>query len=146
MVCGESGGANLSVAVALLAKRDKKVLPDGIYAMCPYISNLYHLLDTSEAQELPSFYENEGLLYSCSLLGVLTRWLHTPTPRFCGSPAHCRCPKPPFSLYENRSICNVVTHTHTHTNQFMRPGDRATKHQNSWFSRIIVEPRSLSMI
>ena len=47
------------------------------------------------------------------------------------------------------------THTHTHTSccmlrvistQLLKPGDRATELQNSWFGRIIVEPCSLSMI
>ena len=49
-------------------------------------------------------------------------------------------------------LVKMVKHTHTHTHlrgiptQFLRPGDRALGQKNSWFGRIIVEPRSLSMI
>ena len=52
------------------------------------------------------------------------------------------------------SCQNPPPHTHTPSccmlhvisTQFLKPGDRATEHKNSWFGRIIVEPCSLSMI
>ena len=40
IVSGESGGGNLSLATTLKAKRDGLLGHiDGVYAMCPYISN-----------------------------------------------------------------------------------------------------------
>jgi hypothetical protein len=39
-VCGESGGGNLAIALALLCKEKSLLymLPNGVYAMCPYIA------------------------------------------------------------------------------------------------------------
>ncbi len=57
LMSGESGGGNLSLAVGLKAKQDG--WSDdiaGIYAQCPYISNLYH----DVPDDLPSLTENDG--------------------------------------------------------------------------------------
>lgn len=58
VVSGESGGANLGMAAAIKAKRDGRLERiDGVYALCPYISNAY----ATKTPELPSLYENDGL-------------------------------------------------------------------------------------
>lgn len=64
-VVGESGGANLSIATALLAKREGGVDNiAGVYAMCPFISGLYHPTETEEAKKYPSLqkYNNCGIV------------------------------------------------------------------------------------
>lgn len=67
VVSGESGGGNLSLAVGLKAKKENKLDQiNGIYAMCPYISNAW----ANQIPELPSLYENDGYLGSCSLYGA----------------------------------------------------------------------------
>jgi acetyl esterase/lipase len=63
IVSGESGGGNLSLAVGLKAKQDGKLEQiDGIYAMCPFISNAWG----KKLKELPSLYENDNYMLSCS--------------------------------------------------------------------------------
>jgi acetyl esterase len=58
IVSGDSGGANLGLAAALKAKREDRLHEiDGVYALCPYISNAY----ASKRPELQSLYENDGL-------------------------------------------------------------------------------------
>lgn len=58
IVSGDSGGANLSLAVTLKAKREGRLHEvDGVYALCPYISNAY----AQKLPELQSLYENDGL-------------------------------------------------------------------------------------
>jgi acetyl esterase/lipase len=70
VVSGESGGANLTLATTLKAKRDGVVDQiDGVYAMCPYVSNGY----ASPPSELASLYENEGYFLSCRMLSVLAK-------------------------------------------------------------------------
>lgn len=55
IVCGESGGANLSIATTFLAKREGRVdKVDGVYAMCPFISGLYNPVESEEAKQFPS--------------------------------------------------------------------------------------------
>lgn len=67
VVSGESGGGNLSLAVSLKAKKDDKLRQvDGVYAMCPYISNAW----ASKTPELPSLYENDDYFLNCSMLGA----------------------------------------------------------------------------
>ena len=67
VVSGESGGGNLSIATALAAKRDGRLDQiDGVYALCPYISNAYATRDPS----LPSLWENDGYLLSCATMGA----------------------------------------------------------------------------
>lgn len=68
VVAGESGGGNLTLALALKAKKDGKINQiDGAYAMCPCISNAW----VHKIKELPSLYENEDLFLNCSMMGVL---------------------------------------------------------------------------
>lgn len=68
VVSGESGGGNLSLAVGLKAKKEGKLEQvDGIYAMCPYISNAW----ANKTRELPSLYENDDYFLSCSMMGAL---------------------------------------------------------------------------
>jgi acetyl esterase len=58
IISGDSGGANLSLAVTLKAKREGRLNEvDGVYALCPYISNAY----ANKRPELQSLYENDGL-------------------------------------------------------------------------------------
>lgn len=55
IMSGESGGGNLSLAVALKAKQDGWIEDiAGVYAQCPYISNGYH----NPPPELGSLVEN----------------------------------------------------------------------------------------
>jgi acetyl esterase/lipase len=63
-----SGGGNLSLAVCLKAKKDGKLEQiDGIYALCPYISNAW----SQKIKELPSLYENDDYFINCSMLDTL---------------------------------------------------------------------------
>jgi acetyl esterase/lipase len=82
VVSGESGGGNLTLATTLKAKRDGRVgLIDGVYALCPYISNAYAM----KRPELPSLYENDGYFLSCSMMGALAR-VYDPTGRNATNP------------------------------------------------------------
>lgn len=68
IVSGESGGGNLSLATALKAKRDGRIDQiDGVYALCPYISNDY----SNKASGLPSLFENDTYFLNCGMMGVL---------------------------------------------------------------------------
>jgi len=70
VMSGESGGGNLSIATALLAKRDGWLdAIDGVYAQCPYISNAYDVKDPS----LPSLWENDGYFLDVAMMGALAR-------------------------------------------------------------------------
>ena len=70
VVSGESGGGNLTLATTLKAKRDGLIEQiDGVYAMCPYISNAY----ASPPPELTSLYENDGYFLSCQMMGGLAK-------------------------------------------------------------------------
>ena len=68
IVSGESGGGNLALAVGLKAKQDGKLEQiDGIYALCPFISNAWG----QPPRELPSLYECEGYVNIwCSQMAV----------------------------------------------------------------------------
>lgn len=58
IISGDSGGANLGLAATLKAKREGRLHEiDGVYALCPYISNAY----ANKLPELQSLYENDGL-------------------------------------------------------------------------------------
>lgn len=58
VISGDSGGANLGLAATIKAKRDGRLNEiDGVYALCPYISNAY----VKKRPELQSLYENDGL-------------------------------------------------------------------------------------
>tara|TARA_S200000501_G_C20862584_1_gene760553 strand:- start:1948 stop:3018 length:1071 start_codon:yes stop_codon:yes gene_type:complete len=68
IVSGESGGGNLSIATALKAKQDGILnFIDGVYAQCPYISNLYGKGNT----ELKSLTENDTYFLRGDDLGLL---------------------------------------------------------------------------
>jgi acetyl esterase len=72
VIAGESGGANLSLATTMRAKRDGHLeMIDGVYAMVPYISGIYGLSATERAAELPSLVENDGYFTSCALVEVM---------------------------------------------------------------------------
>mmetsp|Transcript_119628 Transcript_119628/g.235168 ORF Transcript_119628/g.235168 Transcript_119628/m.235168 type:complete len:350 (-) Transcript_119628:513-1562(-) len=65
IICGESGGANLSIALTLLMKSENKHgCIDGVYVMCPYISGLYDEKECEEAKLLPS-------LRACDHCGIV---------------------------------------------------------------------------
>ncbi len=65
---GESGGGNLSLAIALKAKRDGTLDQlDGVYAQCPYVSNLY----ADPPAELRSLVENDRYFFNVSQMGAL---------------------------------------------------------------------------
>ncbi len=82
VVSGESGGGNLALATALRARRDGRLNAiDGVYAMCPYISNAY----ASPPAELPSLIENDGYLVSVALLGAMAR-AYAPEPEDAHDP------------------------------------------------------------
>ncbi|MEO1230372.1 MAG: alpha/beta hydrolase fold domain-containing protein [Myxococcota bacterium] len=69
IVSGESGGGNLTLATALRARRENKLEAiDGVYAMCPYISNAWAEKDPS----LPSLYENDGFFLDCAMMGTMS--------------------------------------------------------------------------
>lgn len=64
---GESGGANLALALAIRAHRDgwaDKIA--GVYAMAPYVSNAW----TEKPAEYPSLRENDGYFIDCSMMAV----------------------------------------------------------------------------
>ncbi|BBY80344.1 alpha/beta hydrolase fold domain-containing protein [Mycolicibacterium pulveris] len=68
IVSGESGGGNLTLAVAHKAKREGWVGDiAGLYAQCPYISNRW--LD--ECDDLPSLKENDGYFVDRQQLALL---------------------------------------------------------------------------
>jgi acetyl esterase/lipase len=61
IITGESGGGNLACAVTLKANREGWVNEiSGVYAIIPYISNLYGASDERLLKELPSLIENHG--------------------------------------------------------------------------------------
>lgn len=75
VVSGESGGANLTLAVSLRAMADGWIDEiAGVYAQCPYISNEY----AAPPPELPSLTENDGYFLRTDLLAVLAR-IYDPT-------------------------------------------------------------------
>ena len=58
-IAGESGGANLSLATTLKAKKDGHLeMIDGVYALVPYISGIYGRAESERVSELPSLVEN----------------------------------------------------------------------------------------
>ena len=68
IVSGESGGGNLSIATALKAKQEGIInYIDGVYAQCPYISNLYG----KEGTELKSLTENDTYFLRVDMLGLM---------------------------------------------------------------------------
>lgn len=75
VVSGESGGGNLTLATAIRAKRDGNIdQVDGVYALCPYISNLWD----APPPALPSLVENDGYFLDVAMLAVLAK-VYDPT-------------------------------------------------------------------
>jgi acetyl esterase/lipase len=71
-IAGESGGANLSLATTLKAKRDGRLsMIDGVYAMVPYISGAYGWSEEDRLRELPSLVENDGYFIGCAITDVM---------------------------------------------------------------------------
>lgn len=72
LVVGESGGANLSLATTLRAKREGRLdRIDGVYVMVPFISGAYGWPDEQLAAELPSLLENDGYFVTGSVNAVV---------------------------------------------------------------------------
>jgi len=70
ILSGESGGGNLALANTLKAKNDDRFEQiDGIFAMCPYISNAY----AQKTRDLPSLYENDDLFLNVAMMGAISR-------------------------------------------------------------------------
>ena len=68
IVSGESGGGNLTIATALKAKEDGMIdYIDGVYAQCPYISNLYDYQD----KKLKSLVENDTYFLRVDMLNIM---------------------------------------------------------------------------
>lgn len=68
VVCGESGGGNLTLTLAHKAKREGWMGEiAGFYAQCPFISNRW----LEQCEDLPSLEENDGCFVSCEQLALL---------------------------------------------------------------------------
>ncbi|KAK4494661.1 hypothetical protein PRZ48_014017 [Zasmidium cellare] len=75
VVQGESGGANLALAVALKAKKDGWIdLLDGVSAQAPYISGGYGWTEGRKQKELPSLLEFDGYVLPCGSLAAMAKW------------------------------------------------------------------------
>ncbi|WP_208006807.1 alpha/beta hydrolase fold domain-containing protein [Aeromicrobium phragmitis] len=71
---GESGGGNLAIATAMLAKkRGHPDVVDGVYASVPYISGAYGWPRERRIAELPSLVENDGYFVETSMMDLLVR-------------------------------------------------------------------------
>jgi len=83
VVCGESGGGNLTLAVTHKARRDGLLdLIDGAYAMCPYISNAWE----TKPAELVSLHENDGYFIGSELMSIFAR-IYDPAGENASDPA-----------------------------------------------------------
>jgi acetyl esterase len=75
VVEGESGGANLSLATTLKAKKEGKLDHiDGVYAVIPYICGEWHQSDEWKLQNYPSMVENDKYLIDTSQMSFITVW------------------------------------------------------------------------
>jgi acetyl esterase/lipase len=71
---GESGGGNLALATALLAKRrGRPDAADGIYADIPFISGGYGWDRERQLAELPSLVENNGYQVDTRMMSLYVR-------------------------------------------------------------------------
>ena len=78
IISGESGGGNLSIATALKTKDLGNVnYFDGVYAQCPYISNMYG----DEKDKLPSLIENNAYFLNVEDMNVMASMYDGPTSR-----------------------------------------------------------------
>ena len=83
VVSGESGGGNLTLAVAHKAKREGWLGEiAGVYAQCPYISNRY----LEQPDELASLKENDGYIFNSMELAI-SGSVYDPDKQFVGDPA-----------------------------------------------------------
>lgn len=72
---GESGGGNLSLAVALKANQEGWIDSiSGVSVQSPYISNAYGWSEERKRQELPSLVECEGYFLECGRLDAIAKW------------------------------------------------------------------------
>ena len=72
VVSGESGGANLSLATTLRAKRESRLhMIDGVYVLVPFISGAYDWPQEEMAARFPSLLENDGYFVVNSSNAVL---------------------------------------------------------------------------
>ena len=70
VISGESGGGNLAIATALMARQDGWIDDvAGVYAQCPYISGAY----ADPPAELTSFFENADYFVSVQNMGALAK-------------------------------------------------------------------------
>jgi len=77
IVSGESGGGNLSLATTLKAKKEHALhLIDGVFAQCPYISNLYA---EPEKSDLSSLKENDKYLINLEAMNILASMYDGPS-------------------------------------------------------------------
>lgn len=68
VVSGDAGGGNLTLAVAMKAKKDSDLSKiAGLYAMAPFISNVYN----QKPKTLPSLVENDTYFVHGELLAVI---------------------------------------------------------------------------
>nr|POE59790.1 carboxylesterase nlhh [Quercus suber] len=75
---GESGGANLSIATTLKAKREGWLkFINGVYGGVPYISGAYGWPEERILHELPSLVENNGYFLERNATGVMAHY-YTP--------------------------------------------------------------------
>lgn len=74
MLLGESGGANLSLALAMHARDTLDFgLISGVYALCPYIYGDYDYHAKKEGEYPTSLRENDGLLLArCEEMSILS--------------------------------------------------------------------------
>jgi acetyl esterase/lipase len=74
VVCGESGGGNLSLATALKAKKEGKAVVSGVYALCPYVAGPeYYDSAGKHAGELQSMAENDGIMMNMGFLNDMAK-------------------------------------------------------------------------
>ena len=77
---GESGGANLSLALAIKANREGWVHEiAGVYGLVPYISGGYGWSRDRKMAELPSMLENDEYFLNSSMQAAMA-WYYSPGP------------------------------------------------------------------
>lgn len=86
VVQGESGGANLSMATALKAKREGWIKAiDGVVGWIPFISGAYGMPKEWLARELPSLVECDGYYLGATAM-ALTAQMYDPTGKHAKDP------------------------------------------------------------
>ena len=83
---GESGGGNLATALSLKANKEGWVKDiAGVYALVPYISNLWGMPLERKLKELPSLVENHGYFLNCNA-NAFMGFFYTPTDEDMANP------------------------------------------------------------